>query len=97
METTKIMWNNADTGEVQLLSDDKKAGVMEIARKDGKLIVYHTEIDPAYEGKGFALLLLNQLVSYAREHALKITALCPYVHLQFKRRSEEYKDVWGNQ
>jgi predicted GNAT family acetyltransferase len=32
-----------------------------------KLTVYHTEVNPEYEGRGFAKLLLEKLVSYARE------------------------------
>ncbi len=96
METTKVTLNDANQGAVELFSDDNKAGFMEIDIKNETLTVYHTEVDPAYEGKGFARLLLNQLVSYARENQLKIVPLCPYVHLQFRKRPEEYKDVWAS-
>ena len=39
---------------------------MDISVADGKLRVYHTEVNAAHEGKGFAKLLLDQLVSYTR-------------------------------
>ncbi|MBD3906103.1 N-acetyltransferase [Chryseobacterium sp. Ch-15] len=93
METTKVVLGNV-RGEIQLFSDDKKAGKMDISVIKGKLTVYHTEVDDEYAGNGFAKLLLNQLVSYARENDLKIVPLCPYVHAQFKRNPEEYSDVW---
>lgn len=93
MERTEVSLENK-RGEIQLFSDDKKAGIMEVALAAGNLIVYHTEVDPAYEGKGFARLLLDKLVAYARENNLKIKPLCPYVHAQFKRRPDEYSDVW---
>lgn len=93
METTKVVLGNIK-GEVQLFSDDNKAGKMDISVVGNKLTVYHTEVDEAYAGKGFAKLLLEKLVSYARENDLKILALCPYVHAQFKRHPEEYNDVW---
>ncbi|SFT35691.1 hypothetical protein SAMN05421857_0346 [Chryseobacterium formosense] len=64
MENTKVIFTEDSIGEVQLFSDDKKAGKMDISVSDGKLRVYHTEVDPEYEGKGFAKLLLNQLISY---------------------------------
>lgn len=67
---------------------------MDISVMGNKLTVYHTEVDDEYAGNGFAKLLLNQLVSYARENGLKIVPLCPYVHAQFKRHPEEYNDVW---
>ncbi len=95
MENTKVVFNeNSNHGEVQLFSADKKAGKMDISVADGKLRVYHTEVDAAYEGLGFAKLLLNQLVSYAREENLRIIPLCPYVMAQFRRHPEDYADVW---
>ncbi|OPC29918.1 GNAT family N-acetyltransferase [Elizabethkingia miricola] len=94
MERTEIVLNANQRGEVQLFSDDRKAGKMDISVAEDKLTVYHTEVNPEYEGKGFAKLLLEKLVSYARENDLKIVPLCPYVHAQFKRHPEEYADVW---
>ncbi|WP_028121587.1 GNAT family N-acetyltransferase [Epilithonimonas tenax] len=93
MERTEVVVGNIK-GEVQLFSDGKKAGKMDISVVENKLTVYHTEVDEEYAGKGFAKLLLDQLLSYAVEKDLKIVPLCPYVHAQFKRHPEEYKDVW---
>lgn len=93
METTKVVLGNV-RGEIQLFSDDKKAGKMDISVIGKKLTVYHTEVDEEYAGKGFAKILLEKLVSYARENDMKILALCPYVHAQFKKNPEEYSDVW---
>jgi predicted GNAT family acetyltransferase len=95
MENTKVVFKDDNIyGEVQLFSDDKKVGKMDISVADGKLRVYHTEVNAEYEGKGFAKLLLNQLVSYANDNQLRIIPLCPYVLVQFKRHPEDYADVW---
>lgn len=93
MERTEIVLEGRK-GEIQLFSDDRKAGKMDISVIGKKLTVYHTEVDPEFEGKGFAKILLERLVSYARENDLKIVPLCPFVHAQFKRHPEEYNDVW---
>lgn len=93
MERTAIVLEGRK-GEIQLFSDDQKAGKMDISVIGKKLTVYHTEVDPEFEGKGFAKILLEKLVSYARENDLKIVPLCPFVHAQFKRHPEEYNDVW---
>ncbi|SDJ14096.1 GNAT family N-acetyltransferase [Chryseobacterium jejuense] len=93
MERTEIVLEGRK-GEIQLFSEDKKAGKMDISVIGKKLTVYHTEVDPEFEGKGFAKILLERLVSYARENDLKILPLCPFVHAQFKRHPEEYNDVW---
>lgn len=64
MENTKVIFTEDSIGEVQLFSDDKKAGKMDISVSDRKLRLYLIEVHPEYEGKGFAKLLLNQLISY---------------------------------
>lgn len=94
MERTEVVVNTHNRGEVQLFSDDQKVGKMDISVIGQKLTVYHTEVNPEYEGKGFAKILLERLVSYARENDLKIVPLCPYVFAQFKRHPEEYNDLW---
>lgn len=94
MERTEVIINTHNRGEVQLFSDDQKIGKMDISVIGQRLTVYHTEVDPEHEGKGFAKILLEKLVSYARENNLKIVPLCPYVFAQFKRHPEEYNDVW---
>lgn len=94
MEKTTVVINDNNSGEIQLYSDDDKIGKMDISVKDGLLTVYHTEVNEEHSGKGFAKLLLGELVSYAREKGLKIVPLCPYVQAQFKRRPDDYQDVW---
>lgn len=96
MERFEIVLDDKSFGELQLFSEDKKAGKMDVSIVDNKLTVYHTEVNPEHDGKGFAKLLLNKLVSYAREHNLKIVPLCPYVHAQFRRHPNDYADIWYN-
>jgi len=94
MESTTVVFNDQAYGEVQLFTDEIKAGKMDIAVTKERLTVFHTEIGPEFEGRGFAKLLLEKLVSYAREKNLKIVPLCPYVNIQFRRHPAQYADVW---
>lgn len=94
MESTKIAFKGRAYGEVQLFTDEVKVGKMDIAITNGRLTVFHTEVDPEFEGRGFAKLLLEKLVSYAKEKELKIVPLCPYVNMQFKRHPAQYEEVW---
>jgi len=96
MENTKVVFTDDVNGEVQLYSNDIKTGMMELSMREGKLAVLHTEVSPELEGRGFAKLLLDQLVSYAREHDLKIIPLCSYVNVQFRRHPGQYEDVRSN-
>jgi len=94
MEKTTVVINTNNSGEIQLYSDDNKVGKMDISVQGDLLTVYHTEVDEEHSGKGFAKLLLGELLSYARKNSLKIIPLCPYVHAQFKRHPDDYQDVW---
>ena len=94
MESTTVVFKGRANGEVQLFTDEIKAGKMDIAITNGRLTVFHTEVNPEFEGRGFAKLLLEKLVNYAKEKDLKIVPLCPYVNIQFRRHPAEYEDVW---
>lgn len=95
MESANVVFTGHVHGEVQLSSDNVQAGKMNLAMTGGRLAVFHTEVDPAFEGRGFAKLLLAELVRYARENELKIIPLCPYVNAQFQGHPADYEDVWS--
>ena len=95
METFEVVVDEAGRGELRLLVEGVQAGKMDILIRQDKLTVFHTEVDESHEGKGFAKLLLQELVAKARAENLKIKPLCPYVHAQFKRHPDEYADVWS--
>lgn len=71
----------------------EEIGRMDIKISGQTLTAIHTEVKPAYEGKGFAKKIFLAMVTYARENHLKVRALCPYVMLQFKKNPGEYADV----
>ncbi|RCR70296.1 GNAT family N-acetyltransferase [Larkinella punicea] len=81
-------------GAFYLYEEGVKIGEMVVNITDGNLTVYHTEVVPEAEGKGYAKQMLDAMVAYAREHNLKVIPLCPYVHAQFKRHPKDYADVW---
>jgi predicted GNAT family acetyltransferase len=74
---------------------DERLAEMVIGISGNNMTVYHTHVSEKLKGKGVASQLLKQMVTYAREHQLKVIALCPYVSAQFKRHPEEYQDVWN--
>lgn len=59
--------------------DGKQAGLMTfVFAGDDKIIIDHTEVDTAYNGKGFGKILVQKAVEFAREKNLKIIPLCPF-------------------
>jgi predicted GNAT family acetyltransferase len=70
---------------------------MAISISGKNLTVYHTEVLEKAEGKGLGKKLLSAMVDHARKNGLKVIALCPFVHAQFKRYPEEYVDIWNKE
>lgn len=55
---------------------------------DGPMIIDHTGVPPEYEGRGIALELVKAAIADARDQGFKITPVCPYVVVQFRRHPE---------
>ncbi len=61
---------------------------------DAKRInVDHTEVKPDMQGEGVGMLLLQNLVQWAREHDVVVEATCPYAVAQFAKHPE-LQDVY---
>jgi uncharacterized protein len=97
MEEIKLELNENKRGNFFVMDGAEQLGEMEISIKGNNLTVYHTGVSPKAEGRGLAKKLLATMVDYARRNALKVIPLCPFVHAQFKRRPEEYADVWNRE
>ena len=95
MEDVELKVDTKGHGAFVITDNGGQIGEMEIAIAPAMLTVFHTEVVPAAEGQGVAKKLLSAMVAYAREHQLKVNALCPYVHAQFKRHPDEYADIWS--
>jgi predicted GNAT family acetyltransferase len=85
------------TGSFFLEDGGERVAEMEVGINGQEMTVYHTEVQPEGEGKGLAKMLLAAMVEHARANNLKVIAQCTFVHLQFKKHQEEYKDIWQKQ
>ena len=94
MEKVTLQLNEKNHGAFYAMEGTEQLGEMVVSISGKNLTVYHTEVLPKAEGKGFAKKMLDTMVDYARKNNLKVIPLCPYVHAQFKRHPQEYADVW---
>jgi predicted GNAT family acetyltransferase len=94
MPEVNLQLNDQGQGAFFLIENNESIGEMVVSIAGKIMTVYHTEVDPVHEGKGFAKLLLNAMTEKARLEHLKVRPLCPYVHAQFARHKEEYADLW---
>lgn len=95
MAQVKLNIQEGEPSSFDIYDEDGKAGEMIFDIKDNDLTVYHTEVDTAKEGKGYAKMLLDAMVAYVRENKLMVIPMCPYVHIQFKRHEDLYRDIWN--
>ncbi len=59
--------------------DGDLAGVLEYVVKRGRIGLVHTEVAPAFEGRGVAAALARFALDDARARELRVIASCPYV------------------
>ncbi|GIK65545.1 MAG: N-acetyltransferase [Chloroflexota bacterium] len=59
----------------------------------GNIITFtHTEVPPAYEGRGIAGKMAKVALEYAKDHNLRVLPLCPYIKAYILRHPE-YKSI----
>ncbi|PKP24277.1 MAG: GNAT family N-acetyltransferase [Bacteroidetes bacterium HGW-Bacteroidetes-2] len=84
---------NTTNGIFYFEEDHKIVAEMEYTYSEiDKIIINHTEVKPQFKGQGLGIKLLDETVTFARKNNLKITALCPFVEVQFERY-DKYNDV----
>jgi predicted GNAT family acetyltransferase len=71
------------------------AGVLEYAVKRGRLALIHTEVSPAYEGRGVGSSLVRFALDDARRRGLRVIAVCPYVQDYLTRHPQDDDIVVG--
>ncbi len=95
MDAITLKLNDQGRGAFVIENGAALLAEMAIGIDGQNLTVYHTQVSEELKGQGIAAQLLTRMVAYAREHKLKVIALCAYVLAQFKRQPELYADVWN--
>jgi uncharacterized protein len=69
-----------------------RAGFIEYRSEPGTILLVHTEVDPAFEGRGLGSRLVVGALDDLRARDLKLVALCPFVRA-YLRHHREYADL----
>lgn len=83
---TKILReDNGTKGRFLLYVNGRAAGEMTYSRAgDQRIIIDHTEVDPAFSGQGLGQKLVRSAVDYARAETIRILPLCPFAKKTFE-------------
>lgn len=71
---------HSDKGQFTASIDGKQAGLMTYKWSGAdKIIIDHTEVDPAFKGQGVGQALVLASVDFARAENISIQPVCPFV------------------
>lgn len=88
-DVTVAMNEGEQRFEVKL---DGETAFAEYRLIDHGIILPHTVVPEAFEGRGVGSALAKTALGYAREHALKVIPLCPFI-AGYIQKHPEWKDV----
>nr|WP_258396409.1 GNAT family N-acetyltransferase [Streptomyces sp. Amel2xB2] len=72
--------------------DGDTAGFAAYERRSGRVILTHTEVDSAYQGRGVAGRLARGALEAVRATGDRVTPSCPYI-AEYIRRHQQYLDL----
>ena len=85
--------NTGDDGIFYIDEEGKRLADMRYMVVNGnQMDIYHTEVEPAFEGSGLGKKLIDAGVNYAREKHYKVIPSCTFAKTVFAQ-NQDYKDV----
>ena len=85
--------DNPDSRQFEAYVDGRLAGFSAYDLTDGRIMIMHTEVDDAYEGRGVGSSMVRQMLDLIRaDGELEVTVLCPFVNA-WLRRHPDYQDL----
>jgi predicted GNAT family acetyltransferase len=76
----------------EVWSGDRLAGTIRYTREGDVVTLVHTDVDPAFEGKGLGSVLVAGALDDVRARGKLVRPLCPFVAAYIKRHPE-YTDM----
>ncbi len=86
---------NADLNRFELLLDGEPAGLAAYRVRDGVTVITHSEVDPAYRGRGLGSELAGRTLDALRAQGARILPACPFF-AAYVAEHPEYADLVEN-
>jgi predicted GNAT family acetyltransferase len=84
--------DNPDQRRYELFADGALAGFAAYRVRDGLTVITHSEVDPAYRGKGLGSVLAERTLDHLREHGARVVPACPFF-AKYVAEHPEYEDL----
>jgi uncharacterized protein len=82
--------NNHGESRYEAWVDGSLAGFAAYRRRPDAVVFTHTEVDPAYRGRGIAARLAAGALDQVRANGDKIIARCPYIASYLEKHPEQH-------
>ncbi|HQF02512.1 MAG TPA: GNAT family N-acetyltransferase [Phycicoccus sp.] len=88
--------DNKDQDRFEARLDGELAGFAEYKLTSDLIVFTHTEVDPAFEGKGVGSALARHALDDVRERGnLKVLATCPFIKAWIGKHPEYIELLYG--
>lgn len=81
-----------EEGRYTITVEGQRVGLADFADRENQRVFYHTEIDPAYGGRGLATILIEEALDSARAEGKRVVPVCSMVVTVLKKHPE-YDDI----
>ena len=92
MTSAEDVRDSRDRDRFEIVVDGAVAGFAAYRRTPGTVEFLHTEIDPAFEGRGLGSTLVRAALDDVRREGLAVLPSCPFVR-RYVGRHREYVDL----
>ncbi len=94
-EEPPVITDAPERGRYEAHLDGVLAGVLEYTIRRDRILLVHTEVSPAFEGRGVAAAITRFALDDARRLGRRVIATCPYVRRYLARHPEDLDIVIG--
>jgi len=83
---------SAEDGKYTIAVDGQTVGLAAVADRGNQRVFYHTEVQPRFEGRGLATILVGEALEATRADGKRIVPVCPMV-AAFIKKHPEFRDI----
>jgi predicted GNAT family acetyltransferase len=83
-----VVRNNPDALRYELVVENEVVGEIDYRRSNDAVVLVHTEVSPALEGRGLGGQLVAGALEDIRAQGLRVVAVCPFVRAYLRRHPD---------
>ena len=84
----------AESDRFTISVDGQQVGLADFYDREGVRVFPHTEVDPSYQGRGLATILVREALTATRAAGLRVVPQC-WMVAEFIEKNPEFADMTG--